>query len=192
MGWDAEMRLLYLSILGIALLVGLFSLYRGRLGTALQNAAIWGLIFLGAVLAYGFRDQLAYNLVPGTAVASGEEIRIQRRADGHFHAVLEVNGTDLEFLVDTGATEIVLAPQDARRIGLDPEALAFTQRAQTANGIVRAAPVRIERIRFAGIEDRRVPALVNGAPLHASLLGMGYLERFSSIEIAGDTLILRR
>ncbi len=189
---DGWMRVLYLSLLGVVLLWWLFGMYRGRLGQAMQNAAIWVLIFLGAILAYGFKEQIAFHLSPGSAMRSGEGVAIARSADGHFHATLEVEGTPVEFLVDTGASEIVLSPADARRIGFDLEALSYTARAMTANGIVRAAPVRLGEIRFAGAVDRNVPALVNGAEMAGSLLGMGYLDRFARVEIRGDRLTLER
>lgn len=189
---DEQARVLYLALLGLALLVGLFTAYRDRLGTAIQHAAIWLLIFAGAIVAYGFKDQLTAQLVPGHAAVSGEEIRLIRAADGHFHARLEINGTPIAFLVDTGATEMVLTLSDARAVGLEPVRLAFTRTAMTANGPVGGAPVRLEEVRFAGVTERNLPAVVNGGALHVSLLGMRYLERFASVEIAGDTLTLRR
>ncbi|MEO0994574.1 MAG: TIGR02281 family clan AA aspartic protease [Pseudomonadota bacterium] len=189
---DEQARMLYLGLLYLALLAGLFTAYRDRLGAAVQHAAIWVLIFAGGVIAYGFKDQLTAQLVPGHAAVSGDTVRLTRAADGHFHARLEVNGAPIEFLVDTGATEMVLTLADAEAAGFDPQRLAFTQRAMTANGAVAGAPVRLERVEFAGITERNVPAVVNGGALHVSLLGMRYLDRFSGFEISGDTLTLRR
>ncbi|MEM9146886.1 MAG: TIGR02281 family clan AA aspartic protease [Pseudomonadota bacterium] len=189
---DAQMRVLYLGLLLFALGVGVVSAYRHHLGTGLQHAAIWVLIFAGAVIAYGFRDQLTAQLVPGHAVATGDEIRLTRASDGHFHARIDVNGASIPFLVDTGASEIVLSLDDAQSAGLDPESLAFTRSAMTANGRVEAASVLIAELSFAGVTERNVPAVVNRGALHVSLLGMRYLDRFASVEIVGDTLTLRR
>ena len=71
-------------------------------------------------------------------------------------------------MVDTGATDVVLTQRDAERIGLDPETLNYTQRAMTANGTVRGAPVMLDRFEFAGIEDLRVRATVNEGDLRVS------------------------
>lgn len=189
---DEQARVLYLALLGMVLLVGLFAGYRDRLGEAMQHAAIWVLIFLGAVLAYGFKDDIMAQLQPNRALVSGEEIRLARAADGHFRAELTVNGVAVDFLVDTGATEMVLSQRDAARVGLDPSGLAYTRRAQTANGTVSGAPVSLERVVFAGMTDSNVPAVVNGGRLNTSLLGMSYLNRFSSLSIEGERMILRR
>ncbi|MGF1447694.1 MAG: TIGR02281 family clan AA aspartic protease [Pikeienuella sp.] len=187
---DQELRLLYLVVLGAMIIAGIAAMYRGRLGAAAQNAAIWGLIFLGAIVAYGLKDRIALFLTPGTAIVEGEEIVIARRLDGHFAARLEVNGVSVNFLVDTGASDVVLGPEDARRIGFDIAELAFTQTAVTANGLVRGAPVVLDRVQLAGRTDRKVRAVVNAAPLPASLLGMSYLDRFARVSFEGDLLRL--
>ncbi len=190
---DEAMRALYLGLLGTALLVVLFAQYRNRLGTALQHAAIWVLIFLGAILAYGFKDQIASQLMPGVAREGPEgAIRLARSADGHFHARLEVNGTPVEFLVDTGASDMVLARQDAEAAGIDLSRLVYTGAAMTANGIVQVAPVRLDRVEFAGRTERGVPAVVTDGEMPISLLGMRYLDRFAEFSVRGDTMVIRR
>ena len=49
--------------------------------------------------------------------------RIARADDGHYWATGEVEGEQVRFLVDTGATAVSLTPADARRFGIDPRAL---------------------------------------------------------------------
>ncbi|MCH8168538.1 MAG: TIGR02281 family clan AA aspartic protease, partial [Proteobacteria bacterium] len=116
---DAQARLFYLALLGMALAGGVFYNYRDRLGTAAQHAAIWVLIFLGVTIAYGFKDQLSSQLYPGTARPVDERtIELRRADDGHFYARVRVNDAEIRFMVDTGATNLVLSQQDARRIGL--------------------------------------------------------------------------
>ncbi|MGF1502286.1 MAG: TIGR02281 family clan AA aspartic protease [Paracoccaceae bacterium] len=189
---DAQARVVYLSLLGLAVAAYVFYEYRDRLGAAVQNAAIWVLLFLGAVLAYGFKDEIAGQLMTDVAVEGpGGEIRLRRAADGHFHARMEVNGTPVAFLVDTGATDLVLSARDARRAGIDRDRLAYTRAAVTANGVVRVAPVELDRVTLAGITARQVPAVVSGGALEQSLLGMRFLDRFAGFSVEGDTLTLR-
>jgi aspartyl protease family protein len=95
-------------------------------------------------------------------------------------------------VVDTGATDIVLTKEDAARAGLDPDSLRYLGRAGTANGEVRTAYVRLNDVRLGDITDRDVAAVVNGGQMDQSLLGMGYLQRWGRIEIAGGELILTR
>ena len=64
--------------------------------------------------------------------------------------------------------------------------------AQTANGTVRMAPVQLDTITIGAVSAQNIQAVVNGGELRQSLLGMSYLNLFSSIEIKRDQMILTR
>lgn len=120
---DMLARLLYL----VVLLVGLIALsFNGgplRIGRWLRDLAIWGLVAAMIVIVYANRDTLEASLFPGRAVVGADgTIELRRGLDGHFSADLVVNGAPIRFLVDTGATDIVLGRSDARKAGLDPPA----------------------------------------------------------------------
>jgi aspartyl protease family protein len=189
---DDLARLVFLVVLGLGLL--LVSLGpRRRMGRALRDLLVWALIFAMVVIAYGARDTLMSQLFPArTLQVSQDTVSLGRGHDGHFRATLRANGVPVRFIVDTGATGIVLSRRDAERIGIDPEALVYSGLAETANGVVRTAPVRIERLDFGGFTDRNLRAAVTEGALDSSLLGMSYLSEFSRIEIAGDRMILTR
>ncbi len=188
---DDVARLLYLVLL-LAGLLGFFLIGgRRRLGATLRQLLLWLLIFAMAIIAYGFRDTLRGALFPASAVQVAEGvIELRRGNDGHFHATIEVNGAPVRFIVDTGASDIVLARRDAERAGIDVAGLAFTGRAMTANGPVGTAQVRLRRVVFGELEEANLPASVTAGALESSLLGMEYLNRFARIEIAGDRMLL--
>jgi aspartyl protease family protein len=190
---DAQARLFYLALLGMALAGGVFYNYRDRFGTAVQHAAIWVLIFLGATIAYGFKDQLTSQLYPDSARSVDERtIALRRADDGHFYARVRVNGTGIRLMVDPGATNLVLSQQDARRIGLAMDSLNYVVPTNTANGRVYGAGVVLDRVELGGFVDTGVRAMVNGGRMNGSLLGMSYLDRFRSFSVEGDTLLLSR
>lgn len=184
-------RLTYLVLLGAAVVFWFVTNHRQSLGKTMQQALAWGLIFLGVVAAVAMWDDIRGAARPLNAVVSDEgRIEIPRGMDGHYHISVEINGTPVPFIVDTGASDIVLTKRDARRVGLDPDALPYVGRAMTANGEVRTAPVTLTEVRLGGVVDRNLPARVNGGEMDTSLLGMSYLQRFSQITIAGNRLIL--
>ena len=188
---DSAARLFYLTALIVAICAATFFSQRHRLGRSLRDLGIWVLIFAMLLIAYGFRDMLTGALLPSRGIEDADGgISLRRAEDGHFHAVVEVNGVGVRFLVDTGASEVVLSQSDARRVGFDPDALIYGGRAATANGVVATAPVRLKRIEFAGRVIEDLPASVNSGALSTSLLGMTFLDQFGRIEIAGDRMRL--
>ena len=192
---DQTMRLVYLGLIG-GVVGGYFLLAnRHRMGLMLQQAAIWALIFVGGVLVYGVWDDVAQTAVPRQVVMTDDGatvVEVPRSRDGHYHMVLEINGEPVRLVVDTGATDLVLTQADAERVGIDPASLRYLGRAFTANGEVRTADVRLDRVALGGLADRDVRAVVNEGAMSQSLLGMSYLQEFGRIEIADDTLRLTR
>ena len=119
------------------------------------------------------------------------EYVIQAGAGGHFVVEAVVNGAPVTFLVDTGASHVVLTMEDAERVGFRPESLRFTERFASANGEVRAAPVVLRELRVGQFSVFDMPASVNEAPLRVSLLGMSFLRRLHGYGVEDGRLILR-
>ncbi|WP_069299466.1 retropepsin-like aspartic protease family protein [Neptunicoccus sediminis] len=191
MSGDERAYFFYLTLLLLFVGSGFLFGYRQKMGKSLQQAAIWGLIFVGVIIAYGFSDTLKQQIMPSRATISSDGYVVQRARDGHFYLALEVNGKTVPFVVDTGATSIVLSRQDAIKVGIDPDSLSYLGRANTANGVVETASTVLDRVALGELVDYDVRASVNGGEMNGSLLGMAYLSRFSEISMRGDRMILR-
>lgn len=186
-------RLVYLVILAVMVIGWFIAQGRGSWNKTLQQAAIWAFIFGGAIAAYGLWNDISQTVRPQQAVfEEGNRIVVPRSQNGHYFIETTVNGAPMRFVLDTGATSLVLTEKDARAAGLDPQKLNFYSRAMTANGEVRTAPVRLDEITLGSVTDHDVPAVVNEGEMSNSLMGMTYLQRWGKIEIAGDTLTLIR
>ena len=193
MSGDNIAQLVYLGAFALVLGGGFLLTSKLKLGQTLQMAAIWVLIFIGAIGAVGLWGDIQDDLMASqTRFDDSGTITIPRSFDGHYYLTLDINGEPTDFIVDTGATDIVLNRADATAAGLDPDTLNFLGRALTANGEVRTAPVRLDSVTIGPHEDTNVPAVVNEGELGQSLLGMGYLQRWGSIEITGGEMTLRR
>ena len=186
-------RLIYLILLGLMVVGWFFAHGRTTWNKTLQQAAVWGLIFLGAIAAYGLWGDISRTVLPQQTVISDEgRIEVPRSPDGHYYLQTQVNGAPIRFVLDTGASMIVLTKEDATRAGLNPDGLSYYSRAMTANGEVRTAPVKLESVTLGGFSDENVTALVNEGEMNDSLMGMDYLQRWGKIEIAAGTLTLVR
>ncbi|WP_340423110.1 retropepsin-like aspartic protease family protein [Yoonia sp. GPGPB17] len=157
-----------------------------------QQAAIWVLIFVGVIGAYGLWEDISNDVNPRQAIIDDSTIAVPRGNDGHYNLTLEINGASVDFVVDTGASQVVLSQQDAARIGIDLASLNYSSFANTANGVVRTAPVMLEDVVLGGITDSGIPAVVNGGEMDVSLLGMTYLGLYDRIEISNGQLVLNR
>ena len=189
---DNAARVVYLTLL-LLVIAGTYVLSnRRRIGEMARNAAIWGLIFLGALAGVGLWQDIRRDVIPRQSVLSDGRIEVPAAADGHFYLMAEINGVPVRFVVDTGASEMVLTWADAERTGLDPARLVFLNQARTANGTVATAPVTLDSVTVGPVEDLGVRALVNRGEMDVSLLGMGYLNRFEAIEMRRDLLVLTR
>ena len=127
-------------------------------------------------------------LDPGPAGNGFARREIVRAADGHFYLDAQVNGAQVHFLVDTGASMVALTSADAQRAGIALPSERMT--AQGAGGAIEVIPVTIERIAAGPLEARGVEGAV--APdLPISLLGQSFLSRIGNVQISGDRMMLR-
>ena len=169
-----------------------------RAGEALRNIAIWAGIAAVLGLGYLYRDvfsdigsRLRAEMLPAEPRAVGDDtVALTESEGGNYFPVGEVDGVRIKFLVDTGASDIVLSPDDASRLGIDVAALNFTGETETANGIGRSAPWRVRSLAIGPLRFSSVAVSINQAPMGSSLLGMSFLRRLKSFEFKGRTLLL--
>jgi len=113
--------------------------------------------------------------------------------NAQFRTEVEIDGTRIHALVDTGASQVLLSAEDARAINIDPPASAYTAIAQTANGAVNFAPVRLRELRVGGITVYDVDGLVaRPGQTAVSLLGMSFLRKLSSFQVADGHFVMKQ
>lgn len=116
------------------------------------------------------------------------EVVLQRNRYGHYVASGRINGEPVEFMVDTGASDVAVPGSLAMQLGLKRGA---PMRYQTANGSVTGFQTHIDRLELGDLVLRDVPASINpGYDDNDVLLGMSVLKRLEFTQ-RGDTLILR-
>jgi aspartyl protease family protein len=187
-------KLLILVFLASAAL----TLFRERFTQALTAALLWVVVGLVLVIGYSYRYELnnvanrvMAELIPGHVVSHGRTVEVARTNSGDFDISARINGVRVPMVLDTGASSVVLTPQDAKAAGLPLEVLNYTVSIDTANGRTRAAQVTLDRLAVGGLEERSVEALiVQPGQLRTSLLGMSFLNRLQSWQVSGDRLVM--
>lgn len=189
---------LYLAIILIVVLIGSASLRNIGFRRGLGMAAAWVGIFAVIITIAAYREdakaifgRAVGNVDPASGRVEGQEFLVKARDDGHFWVRATINGEGVLFLVDTGATDIVLTDEAAARVGIDVAKLTFDRVARTANGEVRGAGTRVATLEVGPIIRTDMPVSVTEGALDANLLGMSFLRTLSSWRVEGDTLIMR-
>jgi aspartyl protease family protein len=130
------------------------------------------------------------SLASLSADASDGSVRIERSANGHFYADVQINGATVNLLVDTGASGIALSREDARTAGLATSIGMPNVIGRGADGEVRGEFVTLDSVSLGGKTVAGTGAMVLNSG-EQSLLGQTFLSKFESVEIRGDTMVLR-
>lgn len=114
----------------------------------------------------------------GTASAgNGQQIKLFAQTGGHFITSGTINGRTVNFVVDTGATDVAISEAEANRIGLDYKNGRLTY-GSTANGMIVAYKVSLATVRIGDVQVYNVDASVLPASMPYVLLGNSFLQRF--------------
>ena len=135
--------------------------------------------------------QSAYQ--PREPVSSGRSLTLDADRHGHFQVDARIDGRHLDFMVDTGASLVAMRESDAAKIGIRPMRSDYNHTVSTANGKIRAASTKIERLEVGGITVYDVPAMVlPDEALGQNLLGVSFLSRLKRYEYANGRLVLEQ
>ncbi|WP_309621380.1 TIGR02281 family clan AA aspartic protease [Novosphingobium sp.] len=123
-------------------------------------------------------------------IGTGREMLLKADAAGQFHIEAQINSAPVSFLIDTGANMVALTEAQAAELGLMMMPDDFQPNMQTASGVGYSAPVHLDRIEIGGFELRDVEAVVV-RDLPINLLGQSVLKQLGSVEMQGDTMVLK-
>lgn len=176
----------------------------------MRNFIVFGIVALciaGAATQFAEKTQPA-TVSPPSAIGSATSpastkkgsdqgdprtLVVRRDDRGHFRVSGSVDGRQMDFLVDTGASSVVLPEREAARIGLRPSGRDYSIKVKTANGTVLAAPFKLKRIEVGWIRLTDVDALVlPDSALSENLLGLSFLSRLRRFEFAQNRLVLEQ
>jgi len=181
-------------LMAIMLVLGSLMARREPAAKLLTMALAWVVIFAAGFVLFTFRDDFGYLAerlkaeAIGTPVNEGRETRIPMAIDGHFWVHATVNGQDVRFLVDSGATMTTIDRATAMKAGIavSPKADEFVR---TGNGIIRVSSGRADEIAVGNIVRQNVGLQVADND-DLNVLGMNYLSSLSRWGVEGRWLIL--
>jgi len=183
-------------VIVVILLVSLLSYKRHRNVPYVKYTVYWLAITFCLVALYSYRyefsdfkNRITHAFLPYKIIDANGSITIERASNGHFMLEASVNNKSVIFLVDTGATISTLNAETASYVGIDTESLQYDSWVETANGTVRLARAKVN-IKIGSVDLEGVNIFVSRGSSE-NLLGMNTLNKFSSMSIERDKLLLR-
>ena len=191
---DMAPNALYL-LLAIVLVASSLVGMRLSAGKAAKMALAWVAIFGAGFALFAFRGEfgalgarLKSEVSGPAAQIVGSEVRIPKQDDGHFWVEAKINGQEVRFLVDSGATTTTIGRSVAQAAGI--ETGMRVDIVSTANGTVAMPRARASLVELGPI--RRTDMAVNVHPNdELNVIGMNFISSLSSWGVQGNTLVLR-
>jgi aspartyl protease family protein len=181
-------------LMAMMLVLGSLMARREPMAKLVTMALAWIVIFAAGFVLFTFRDDFGYLAqrlkaeAIGTPVSQGRETRIPMAIDGHFWVNATLNGHDVKFLVDSGATMTTIDRQTAEDAGVQVSQRR-DQFVRTGNGVIRVSSGRADELSVGDITRRDVGLQVADND-DLNVLGMNYLSTLSRWGVEGRWLIL--
>jgi aspartyl protease family protein len=167
-----------------------------KLGQTVRTILAWLAIFAFVYVCFLFRDEARALLSRAKADAGGSRAvsvggvtRIAMGEDGHFHVRAKVNGREIDFLIDSGATTTGLSAEAARLAGVQPDS-SIDIPVDTANGTVMVSTARIGLLEVGNIRQTDARAVIGKSFGDTNVLGMSFLSQLKSWKVEGRSLTL--
>ena len=187
---DDTGNLIYLAILCAILIFSFFS-WKNSLRKFIKFGLIWFIIFIffivvALVWENYHREKSSVNIFDKDL----ERLTLKTASDGHFYVTLSINNKPINFLIDTGATAMILSKKDGEKLGFNVDKLNFSQLAQTANGEILISPVLFDKVSLGFKNFSNVKAFISQTDMEKSLLGMSFLSRLKKLELGKSIMII--
>ena len=184
---------LYL-LMAVMLMLGMLMTRREPAARLFTYGLAWVAVFASGFILLAFRDNLGWVAqrlraeADGTPISEGREMRIPMAIDGHFWVKARLNGHDVRFLVDSGATTTTIDRGTAEAAGVEMSNRR-DQYVRTGNGVIQVASGRADEIRIGSITRHDV-ALEVADNDDLNVLGMNFLSSLSRWSVEGRWLVL--
>lgn len=190
----------YIIFYGLLLFMFISSLLHKSKHELYQNfkyLTIWLGIFAIGFVIITYKEELlnskiAASFRPGHAESDSKQLTFYKSKDNHFYINTYLNGQMIRFLLDTGATHIILSRRDALKLGIKLHMLNYNKRYNTANGYISAASVVVDKFQIGDLVFYDVPVTIANSPMNTSLAGMSLLSLFKNYSFDNNKVILTK
>lgn len=196
MSGNQNIEIIYLIVMAVFVASALFG-RRIALRDWVKMLLGWIAIFAVVFVLFAFRDDimrfggalLDRRSAESSGLRVGEELHIEQALDGHYWVEGKLNGAEVRFLIDSGATTTSISGETARRAGIEAGGLPAI--VQTANGVVTVARGRAERLQVGHIVREDMAVHISDGFGETNVLGMNFLSSLSGWGVEDNRFILK-
>ncbi len=190
-------NVIYILILIVLLIMG-FSRKEMPIKKVFEFTGLWIIFALVALILYSYRfefseikDRVLSDLFPSKAINKNhEQLVLNIAQDGHYYLNVKIKNQTVRFMIDTGASDMVIDEKIALKLGYNLEKINYNKIFQTANGQSYGASIYFDEVDVSGVKFYNVQASITNSDLIIPLLGMSFLQKFYKYEFYRDKLIL--
>ncbi len=190
-------NVIYILILVVFLIMG-FSSKDLPIKKIFEFTGLWIVFALVALVLYSYRfeflevkDRVLSDLFPAKAINKNhKQLVLNIAQDGHYYLNVKIKNNEVRFMIDTGASDMVIDEKIALKLGYDLKKINYNKVFQTANGQSYGASIYFDEVDVSGIKFNNVQASITNSDLVIPLLGMSFLQKFYKYEFFRDKLIL--
>ena len=190
-------NVIYILIL-VALLIMGFSRKDLPIKKIFEFTGLWIAFALVALVLYSYRfeffevkDRVLSDLFPSKAINKNhKQLVLNIAQDGHYYLNVKIKNQIVRFMIDTGASDLVIDEKIALKLGYNLQNINYNKVFQTANGQSYGASIDFDEVEVSGIKFYNVQASITNSDLVIPLLGMSFLQKFYKYEFFRDKLIL--
>ncbi len=187
------------GIVMVMLLVSSLAARRIAAGQMAKMALAWIAIFAAMFVIFSYRFELLSvwermkSEFSGTAGQSyvGEAIAIKRQDDGHYWVRTQVNGNDVDFMIDSGATTSAINRTTATETGIAVDDGGYPIFIETANGRVKAYRGVVQSFQLGPLKLTDHKVVVSDNFGDTNVLGMNFLESMKSWKVEDNVMTLQ-
>lgn len=183
----------------VLLLISSLAARRLAIGQVAKMALAWIAIFAALFVIFSYRFELAsvwervksdFNGTAGQTYV-GEAIQLKRQDNGHYWVQTQINGKDVDFMIDSGATTTAVNSSTAKEVGLAVDSGGYPIIIQTANGPVKAFRGVVQTLELGPLKLSSHRVVVSENFGDTNVLGMNFLDSLKSWKVENNVMTLQ-
>lgn len=187
------------GIVMVILLASSLAARRLAVGQMAKMALAWIAIFAALFVVFSFRFELSSvwervkSEFSGTSGQNyvGEAIAVKRQDDGHYWVRAQINGKEVDFMIDSGATTSAVNAKAASEIGLAVDRGGYPIYIETANGRVKAYRAIAQSFELGPLKLNDHQVVVSDSFGDTNVLGMNFLDSMKSWKVENNIMTLQ-